>query len=84
MCQSPTATANPQGISGIRIETDSSCLREALLSNDRDLEPSGMLFKYILKFLAGHFVCSNISNILRSCNMPMHELAKIGVVCDMS
>jgi hypothetical protein len=61
--------ANAQGISRIRIETDPSYLR------DRDLEPSGMLFKYIREFLADHFVCSNISNIPRSCNTPAHELA---------
>jgi hypothetical protein len=74
-CVKALEAANAQGISRIRIETDPSYLREALLSNDRDLEPSGMLLKYIREFWADHFVCSNISNIPRSCNTPAHELA---------
>jgi hypothetical protein len=81
-CVKMVEAAEMQGISRIQIETDSSQLREALLSNERDLEPSGMLFMYIREFLRDRFRCHKICNIPRSCNSSVHEIAKLGLCWD--
>ena len=51
-------------------------------SNGRDLEPSGMLFKYIREFLDDRFSNHKITCILRTCNSSAHEIAKLGLVWD--
>jgi hypothetical protein len=58
-------------------------LQEALLSNERDLEPSGMLFMYTHEFLHDCFSCHKICNIPRSCNPSAHEIAKLVLCWDM-
>jgi hypothetical protein len=81
-CVKMVEAASIQGISLIHIETDSSRLREVLLTTDRDLEPSGMLFMYIRDFLHDHFRCHKICNVSRSCNSSVHRLAILGLSWD--
>lgn len=75
-CVKVVEAVTMQGISLIHIETDSSQLRDALLSIDRDLEPSGMLFMYIHDFLHEHFRSHRICNVSRSCNLSAHVTGK--------
>jgi hypothetical protein len=43
----PSWAAESHGMANIEVETDSSLLKEALRSSERDLEPSGMHSKPI-------------------------------------
>lgn len=81
-CVKALEAAEAHGISRVQIETDSSQLCEALKSTTRDLEPSGMMFRYIREFLVDQFVCSSICNVPCVCNAAAHELARLGIMWD--
>ena len=70
------------GISRIELETDSALLREALITNSRDLATEGALFRSIRDLLADQFRCDIIRNVPRSCNSVAHEITKVGMCWD--
>lgn len=68
-CVKAVEAIQAHGISRIQVETNSSQLREALQSNVLDLEPSGILFMFLRKFLDVHFDRYIVSNVPWSCNV---------------
>jgi hypothetical protein len=75
-------TATNYRTSRIQLETDSSVLKQTLLSSSMDLAACGMLIKDTRFLLRKHFVCSAIFSIPRSCNSVAHELAKLALCWD--
>jgi len=82
-CQFALEAAEIHGISRIELETDSALLREALITNSRDLEPEGALFRSIRDLLANQFRCDIIRNVPCSCNSVVHEITKVGMCWDI-
>jgi hypothetical protein len=82
-CQFALEAAEMHGISRIELETDSALLREALITNSRDLAPEGALSRSIRDLLADQFRCDIIPNAPRSCNSVAHEIVKVGMCWDL-
>ena len=81
-CQFALEAAEMHGISRIELETDSALLREALITNSRDLATEGALFRSIRDLLADQFRCDCVRNIPRSCNSVAHEIARLDMSWD--
>ena len=81
-CKQALEAAIHFGISKVVIETDSSELKEALLSVTHDLAVGGGLVREIKVLVEENLASFRCAKIPRSCNLCAHELASVGVSWD--
>lgn len=81
-CLFALESAERHGISRVELETDSSQLRDAIMSDSRDLALGGVLFCSIRDLLHDHFFCNKTINFPRMCNLSAHEIAKLALSLD--
>ena len=81
-CLAALKAAMELGISRITIETDSANLVKAVMSNEYDRAPSGVIFKELRVLLSLHFVTLSFLHVPRTCYSCAHELAHVGFCRD--
>jgi hypothetical protein len=82
-CKYAVEAAVQLGIAHVVIETDSSQLRDGLISSELDLSVAGGLFQEIRTSAYEDFLSLSVTKIHRSCNSLAHELADMGQSCDL-
>jgi hypothetical protein len=82
-CKFALASAKLYGISRTIVETDSTLLREWLITDSRDLAPERVLLRGIRELLTDEFSCVCIRSVPRSCNVVAHEVAKLSMNWDL-
>ena len=78
-CLFALESAEFAGMSRIELETDCSQLRDAIISQSRDLAPCGVLFRSIWELLHDWFICNKVIVVLCLCNSSAHEIAKLAL-----
>uniref|UniRef100_A0ACD5VW78 Uncharacterized protein n=1 Tax=Avena sativa TaxID=4498 RepID=A0ACD5VW78_AVESA len=71
--------ASQLGIGRVKLATDCTSLRSALISLKYDLSHVGAIFREIKFLLVTAFIDHQVAYVPRTCNKPAHTLAAIGL-----
>jgi len=77
-CKYAMEAAVQLGIAHVALETDSSQLKDALVSSELDLSVVWGLFQELRSSASDDFISFSVTKIHRSCNSLAHELAAMG------